>query len=795
MRNAPSKPGLRRLAVGTAAALAAALAVWPAKHPVAATVRNAEDLLIVDCLLPGQVRKLGRQTTFLSARRPIRTTQADCEIRGGEFVSYDRADYRTALQVWIGQAEAGDAEAQNYVGEIYLKGLGTAPDYGKAAAWFGKAVAQGNKRAMINLGFLHEEGLGMARDLTRALNLYRQASGSKDELLFASAVTAQAEAAKAEITALRQTIDAQREEAARLREENDGLKRQLGQRRAALQDGEKEIARLRAELVSRQAAMVPAEQAAKLVRLQATLDAQDGEASVQRAAIEKDRAGYVARAESSRLRLAELRAQEAELAGSQDQAARVELARVRSAATELALQLDEAMTGMEAMQRRLAESEARMAEQQARFDGERQAMQAAVAGSAQDRDLLLVLEQQLAQKQREVGRQREQIVALERQIGGPAPPGIALASLGGGPLLEIIDPPLTVTRGRQAAMVRGDGASELLGKVVARAGLSALEVNGRQVAVGANGLFRVSVPVSAEGTTVQVAAIDRAGSRARVEFALLPLAGGGTATAPAAAPGAGGARPLPRGVKLGRYHALVIGNDDYTDYPDLVSAGADARRVGSVLKGRYGFETRVLTDASRFDILSALNDYRESLTAEDNLVVYFAGHGEIDPNSKEGFWVPVDGRANETATWISNRAISDILNTMQARHVMVVADSCYSGAMTRASVPVFNVALSDAQWVQWVSDRAASRSRTALTSGGLAPVPDTAAGGNSLFAQAFVAALEDNRSLLPAQRLFREVSLSLATAATETSLPQAPEYAPIQFAGHEAGEFFFQPKG
>lgn len=795
MRNAPSKPGLRRMAVGTAAALAAALAAWPAEHPVAAIVRNAEDLLIVDCLLPGQVRKLGRQTTFLSARRPIRTTQADCEIRGGEFVSYDRADYRTALQVWMGQAEAGDAEAQNYVGEIYLKGLGTAPDYGKAAAWFGKAVAQGNKRAMINLGFLHEEGLGMARDLTRALNLYRQASGSKDELLFASAVTAQAEAAKAEIAALRQTVDAQREEAARLREEIDGLKRQLGERRAALQDGERELARLRAELVSRQAAMVPAEQAAKLVRLQATLDAQDGEVSVQRAAIEKDRAGFVARAEASRLRLVELRAQEAELANSQDQAARAELARVRSAATELALQLDEAMTGMEAMQRRLAENEARMAEQQARFDGERQAMQAAVAGSAQDRDLLLVLEQQLAQKQREVGRQREQIVALERQIGGPAPPGIALASLGGGPLLEIIDPPLTVTRGRQAAMVRGGGASELLGKVVARAGLSALEVNGRQVAVGANGLFRVSVPVSAEGTTVQVAAIDRAGSRARVEFALLPLAGGGTATAPAAAPGAGVARPLPRGVKLGRYHALVIGNDDYTNYPDLLSAGADARRVGSVLKSRYGFETRVVVDASRFDILSALNDYRESLTAEDNLVVYFAGHGEIDPNNKEGFWVPVDGRANESATWISNRAISDILNTMQARHVMVVADSCYSGAMTRASVPAFNAALADAQWVQWVSDRVASRSRTALTSGGLAPVPDTAAGGNSLFAQAFVAALEDNRSLLPAQRLFREVSLSLATAATETSLPQAPEYAPIQFAGHEAGEFFFQPKG
>ena len=36
--------------------------------------RNPEDLLIVDCLLPGQVRKLGRSASFMGGRRPIRTT-------------------------------------------------------------------------------------------------------------------------------------------------------------------------------------------------------------------------------------------------------------------------------------------------------------------------------------------------------------------------------------------------------------------------------------------------------------------------------------------------------------------------------------------------------------------------------------------------------------------------------------------------------------------------------------------------------------------------------------------------
>jgi hypothetical protein len=54
--------------------------------PSSSDVPNrAEALLVVDCLLPGQVRKLGRMT-FLTARRPMKTSAQDCEIRGGEYV-------------------------------------------------------------------------------------------------------------------------------------------------------------------------------------------------------------------------------------------------------------------------------------------------------------------------------------------------------------------------------------------------------------------------------------------------------------------------------------------------------------------------------------------------------------------------------------------------------------------------------------------------------------------------------------------------------------------------------------
>lgn len=38
---------------------------------------------MVDCLLPGQIRRLDESVTYLTERRQVRTTQADCTGRGG----------------------------------------------------------------------------------------------------------------------------------------------------------------------------------------------------------------------------------------------------------------------------------------------------------------------------------------------------------------------------------------------------------------------------------------------------------------------------------------------------------------------------------------------------------------------------------------------------------------------------------------------------------------------------------------------------------------------------------------
>lgn len=166
----------------------------PRVPPQGAPAPNAADLYIVDCLLPGQVRQLGG-SAYMTPRRPALTTAADCRIRGGEYVAYDRANYKTALQVWLPAAELGDLEAQTNVGEIFERGLGGEPNYEAALIWYQKAAAQGGARAQFNLGTLYEQGLGVEKNKMTALNWYRKAWGlPQDNLIYQSAAdTAQQE--------------------------------------------------------------------------------------------------------------------------------------------------------------------------------------------------------------------------------------------------------------------------------------------------------------------------------------------------------------------------------------------------------------------------------------------------------------------------------------------------------------------------------------------------------------------------------------------------------------------------
>jgi len=787
-----NRPLFRQSALALGIASVMMLSALPTGAPQAkAKVRNAEDLMVVDCLLPGQVRKLGAVSSFMTARRPVRTTQSDCEIRGGEYVAYDRANYQTALKVWMQQAETGDPEAQNYVGEIYAKGLGTDPDYVLAAQWYEKAAAQGLTRAKINLGFLYEEGLGVAKDPQKALNLYREGTGiTGDELIFSSTMAAAISEKEQQISGLQQSLDAEKAASAKLRQQLDSAKKEIESRRQTMSLQQSELDAAKSQLAEAQQRIAP--QSPDIALISQALAQAEERLTAERAALERERTDYSAQRTNDQLQLAKLRAQEADLGkrGATDPAARAELDKVRATLSDLTLKLDSSSQRAAELEKLLKANSEKMTQETLRYESDRKKMELAVAASKEDRELLLLLEQQLTEKQREVSRQRGTITALERQVqtGSDALQGGGNV-LAGGPVVEIIEPAITMTRGKPAAVSRKPDGSEIVGRVVSRTPVTEVLINGQTVKVAPNGMFRAQVAVPSAGAPIQVSAVDRSGAKAALEFTLMPSAAQGGQSS------ASSGRKLPSGVKVGKQYAILIGNNQYTAYPALESAINDANQVAGVLKGRYGFQTTVLNNASRFDILSAFNDAREQLKPEDSLLVYFAGHGEVDAASKQGYWVPSDGQSNNQKSLLSNRAISDILNTVAAKHVLVVADSCYSGAMTRASLPTINPGAADSAWSDWIRKVSNSRSRTALTSGGLQPVADSGRGQNSYFATAVLGALQANSAVLEGQNLFRGVASSMALAAVESSIVQVPEYAPIQFAGHEAGEFLFVPRG
>ncbi len=230
---------------------------------------------------------------------------------------------------------------------------------------------------------------------------------------------------------------------------------------------------------------------------------------------------------------------------------------------------------------------------------------------------------------------------------------------------------------------------------------------------------------------------------------------------------------------LGRYHALVIGINAYQHLPRLETAINDARVIGEVLTKDYGYKVNLLLDATRADIIRALDDYRKSLTDKDNLLIYYAGHGYLDTESDRGFWLPVDASGESQVSWLSNVTITDSLKAIEARHAMLIVDSCYSGTLTRG----LKVTLRGPEAEQKLAQK---RVRVVLTSGGLEPVVDGGGGNHSVFAKAVLEALRANKGQMKGTELALQVRRPVMLAANQT-----PDYADLRFAGHEGGDFVF----
>lgn len=229
--------------------------------------------------------------------------------------------------------------------------------------------------------------------------------------------------------------------------------------------------------------------------------------------------------------------------------------------------------------------------------------------------------------------------------------------------------------------------------------------------------------------------------------------------------------------------ALLIGNNAYrSPIPDLETAINDVTDIGAHLREQMGYEVTVVQNADRKGIVDALNGLIRSTERDDSVLVMYAGHGYLQEETKAGYWIPTDASTTSPDKWISNDTIARALGNIQAKQVMLVSDSCYSGSLTKEGKVTQVVGVNREQTLT-------RRSVMALSSGGEEPVSDEGRDNHSIFAWNMIQSLKQMKDETPGQQLHAAIK-----DAVTKDFPQVPQYGTIVSAGHaEGGEYLLTP--
>jgi len=228
-----------------------------------------------------------------------------------------------------------------------------------------------------------------------------------------------------------------------------------------------------------------------------------------------------------------------------------------------------------------------------------------------------------------------------------------------------------------------------------------------------------------------------------------------------------------------RYYALIIAVQDYDDptINDLSEPVNDADKFYRIISSKYTFNEEDITylkNPTKADIIGTLHHMRGKVNEEDNLLIYYAGHGFWDEEMMTGYWLPSDAESDNPVNWLPNTDLTNYLNVLKTKHTLLIADACFSGGIFKTRKAFNNRGTIEKLY--------RLPSRKAITSGTLTEVPD-----KSVFIEYLIKRLNENKEdYLTSEELFS----SMRTAVMNNS-DNVPQYGTIQNVGDEGGDFVF----
>lgn len=212
----------------------------------------------------------------------------------------------------------------------------------------------------------------------------------------------------------------------------------------------------------------------------------------------------------------------------------------------------------------------------------------------------------------------------------------------------------------------------------------------------------------------------------------------------------------PEKVLAGRKdYALVIATDKYQNFNDRVNPVQDSDSIAYELEKRYGFEVEMLKNPTGFNIWNKIREYnKKKYNPYDQLLIFFAGHGNYDEVLKEGYYIAHDSKRDDPtgSSYISHLRLAKILDNNPCRRLLLIMGSCFGGASEKQGSVTAEEKKSNAQVQngyevivnQMLVKKPSTQVRKYFTSGGKQYVSDGIRGQHSPFASKLIESLKTN---------------------------------------------------